>query len=481
MFPVPTQPEGPIMEHRGDGPGQADSSPAVPVAAVLGYFVLTTALVTSFGRPNLPSLLLLVLLLPALVIVSRRRWSHEAWRRAGRLLPFAFRCVIALFFVVSCAFTLGLSCGRGAAAAPPAVGLLLLGALQATYFLPARLRPRWVFPAVLAVCGYLGAWQIAFVPRPSFDVLILQQAADGFLLAGQNPYASEYPPTEDSFLYGPAFVSDGRWQTFPYPPLQLLLTLPGYLLGDVRWAMLAAMLGAAALMAALGRKGGESRDELPELAAVLFLCNPLNCVILDRGWTEPILCLASAASFWAAGRRRGGVLAAALAAIVGIKQYGFLMTVPLWAARRLTWRVALGAVALAFITVLPFLMWDPSAFWRGVVRGHAEAAMRTDSLSVVVAVATYTGYQPPGVLGFAAAPAVGFAAFVRRSPSLAQAAVGGAAVLLAFFLFGKAGHMNYYWLAASLLPMAVAVSAGDASPGKTGGASTRPSVELGQV
>jgi hypothetical protein len=480
MLPVPTRREGTVVENRGGSTGRANSPLAVALAAVLGYFVLTVALVTSFGLPSLPSLVLLVLLLPALVLVSRRSWSDEARYRAGRLLPFALRCVIGLFFVASCAFALALSCGRGAAAAPPVGGLLTLGALLAAYFFPARLRPRWLFGAVLAVHGYLGAWQVAFVPRPSFDVMILQQAADGFLLAGQNPYASAYPPTEDSSLYGPAFVSDGRWQTFPYPPLQLLLTLPGYLLGDVRWAMLAALLGTAALVAALGRKGGESRDELPELAAVLFLCNPVNCVILDRGWTEPILCLASAASFWAAGRRRGGVLAAALAAVVGIKQYGFLMTVPFWAARRLTWRVALGAGALAFLTVLPFLMWDASAFWRGVVRGHAEAAMRTDSLSVLVAVATHTGYQPPAAVGFAAALAVALAAFVRRSPSLAQAIVGGAAVLLAFFLFGKAGHMNYYWLAASLLPMTVALSAGDASPRESGGVTTGPPVELGR-
>jgi uncharacterized membrane protein len=359
--------------------------------------------------------------------------------------------------------------------------LLILGALLAAYFFPARLRPHWIFPAVLAVCGYLGAWQIAFVPRPSFDMIIVQQAADGFLLAGQNPYASEYPPTEDSFLYGPAVVSGGRFQTYPYPPLQLLLTIPGYFLGDVRWAMLFALLGTAALVAAAGRKREGSPEEWPELAAVLFLCNPLNGVILDRGWTEPILCLAGAASLWAAGRRPRGVLTAALAAVLGIKQYGFLLTVPLWAARRLTWRVALEAGALTLVTVLPFLLWDPSAFWRGVVRSHTQAAMRMDSLSVLVAVATYTGYQPPAAVGFVAALAVALAAFAGRSPSLAQATVGGAAVLLAFFLFGRAGHLNYYWLAASLLPMAVAVSAGDVSPGKSGGVSTGSSVELGQV
>ncbi len=34
----------------------------------------------------------------------------------------------------------------------------------------------------------------------------------------------------------PSVVKDGHMQTYPYTPLQLLLTVPGYLLGDVRWA-----------------------------------------------------------------------------------------------------------------------------------------------------------------------------------------------------------------------------------------------------
>src|SRR5262249_52828510 len=152
--------------------------------------------------------------------------------------------------------------------------------------------------------GLLGIWQICALPKPLIDVWVLQQHADATLLQGENPYATEYPPIQDAVLYGPAVVRDGRIQTFPYPPLQLLLTLPGYLLGDVRYVMLAALLGAAAVMASVGRTGGEQSGWASELAAVLLLCHPQNCFILNWAWTEPLLCAAFAASVWSAIRRR---------------------------------------------------------------------------------------------------------------------------------------------------------------------------------
>ncbi len=126
---------------------------------------------------------------------------------------------------------------------------------------------------------------------------------------------------------------------------------------------------------------------------------------------------------------------------------------PLWSSRHLTWRTTLIAAALAFSTFVPFLLWDAPALGRGVVRHHLDVPLRANSLCVPAAVVTYTGWQMPGAVGFAAALVTAVLAFARRLPSLAQATLGGMAVVLAFFLFGKGGHLNYYWFAGSLLPM----------------------------
>jgi hypothetical protein len=44
---------------------------------------------------------------------------------------------------------------------------------------------------------------------------------------------------------------------------------------------------------------------------------------------------------------------------------------------------------------------------------------------------------------------------------LAQLVLGGAAAYLAFIVFNKAAHMNYYWLVQGLLAGAVVLSAAE--------------------
>src|SRR5205085_1085574 len=47
-------------------------------------------------------------------------------------------------------------------------------------------------------------------------------------------------------------------------------------------------------------RGENGAAELSETAAALLLCNPLNPLILDKGWSEPLLALAVAGCLWAA-------------------------------------------------------------------------------------------------------------------------------------------------------------------------------------
>ncbi len=73
---------------------------------------------------------------------------------------------------------------------------------------------------------------------PHIDVWDFQQDSTAALMHGQNPYTVHYRniygPGVD---LGPGTVVDG-WTTFsfPYPPLTLLLDIPGRLIGDVRWS-----------------------------------------------------------------------------------------------------------------------------------------------------------------------------------------------------------------------------------------------------
>jgi hypothetical protein len=185
----------------------------------------------------------------------------------------------------------------------------------------------------------------------------------------------------------------------------------------------------------------------------------LGLVVITQGWNEPFLALAVGLSLWCVVRRKRYAFAVALAAVVGLKQYGLLWLVVPWWARCLTWRNATTAVVLVLLVILPFVLCNPGALWRGVVLCHLDSPFRPDSLSISAAVFSWTGWQPPAVLGFLAALAVVLALTMRRPTWLASASLGGAGVYLAFVLFGKAGHLNYYWFVAFLLATAISLAA----------------------
>ena len=71
------------------------------------------------------------------------------------------------------------------------------------------------------------------------------------ILKGTNPYTITFPDVIGAEWYGPGVSVNGRLRFgYPYMPLTLLMSLPGYLVaGDVRCSHLAAMVGAAALIA----------------------------------------------------------------------------------------------------------------------------------------------------------------------------------------------------------------------------------------
>jgi uncharacterized membrane protein len=228
---------------------------------------------------------------------------------------------------------------------------------------------RWRIAAFLLLYLLLGAWHIMTSPVPEIDVWHFQQEASAVLLRGENPYAAEYPNVfeDPSRYYAEGIVKDGKVQSFPYPPLSLLLALPGYLLGDVRWSLLLAMVGTAGLMVAAARRLGLPAGHVAELAAVASLCHPLGLPVLANAWTEPFLMLAVTFSVWAMAGRNGTVLGLALAGVLALKQHGVLWLAPVARSGRLRGWVALLAVLLAVALNLPFLVWNPPAFWRGVV------------------------------------------------------------------------------------------------------------------
>lgn len=185
------------------------------------------------------------------------------------------------------------------------------------------------------------------------------------VLAGRNPYATRHSGIETT--PGPWGGSTFEWEThFPYFPALAVLQIPGI---DYRWT---ALLAYAALLLAL-------RDR--PLALVAF-ANPIVARLAASGFNDfvPLALLAwslrgRSASRGASAPRPSKAFAWLAGLAAAAKQFA-LPIVLLDCAIRREWRRAALATLAAAAVVLPFVLWDPAAFWRAVWAQNAERAGR---------------------------------------------------------------------------------------------------------
>src|SRR5439155_15537674 len=99
-----------------------------------------------------------------------------------------------------------------------------------------------------------------------------------YAITFQDPYGGRSP------WYGPGLSVGGRLQFgYPYPPLPLLLALPGHWLGDCRYSSALAV----ALAGALIGYAGNNRTSFA--AAILYMYMWRTFWVIEESWTEPYL------------------------------------------------------------------------------------------------------------------------------------------------------------------------------------------------
>ncbi|HET8627489.1 MAG TPA: hypothetical protein VFL91_08720 [Thermomicrobiales bacterium] len=336
-----------------------------------------------------------------------------------------------------------------------AVALVLAGA--------ALVAPRpwsdWALPALLVAYAWCGWWILAHLPLPGIDVYVFQRDAAAALFHGQNPYTLTFPNMygAHSGYYAPQVeVGDRLAFGFPYPPLSLFLVLPGALLGDYRYAQLAALVLAGWLMAraAPGRVGAG--------AAALLLFTPRGFFVLQQGWTEPFaVCLLAATVYCA--RRAPRWLPLALGLLFAVKQY-LVFAAPLavlllprpWSWRAL-WRLYWQSAVVALAASLPLVLWGLPAFVRSAVTLQFYQPFRLDALSYVAWFARDGGPRLTWLALPALVPATALALWrAARTPAGFAAAV--ACVFLVFLVTNKQAFANYYFFVLGALCCAIAAT-----------------------
>jgi hypothetical protein len=299
---------------------------------------------------------------------------------------------------------------------------------------------------------------ILTAPHPFIDVHVWQIEAIRALLHGTNPYAITMPNIYGHDLfYSSGMVVNGRVQIgYPYPPLTLFLSVPGYFFGDHRYTELAAMTIAAALMVA-SRPG-----RLSAIVAAVFLLTPRIFFVLEEGWTDPLpvamLCLVVFCAF-----RASKLLPYAFGLFLATKQY-LILAAPLMVLllpRPFSWRQALQfflrAGAAAAVVTLPLMLLNVRAFFHDLIEFQALQPMRAESLSYLPIMAG-KGMSTPQWLCFVMAAAA-LALCLWRTPRTPAGFAGSVALVFAiFFAFGKQAFCNYYFFVVGAICCAVAAS-----------------------
>jgi Dolichyl-phosphate-mannose-protein mannosyltransferase len=253
--------------------------------------------------------------------------------------------------------------GRGQDLLPSPARMALVLAWPAALLLFALSNRVSVVIGYCIAGGFVLRW-VDFFPGGGSDVLPATAEAIATTLAGGNPYAhwymSERPPSDN----------------FPYPPIEMLIHLPGYLVAGLTGVRFTEVIAALLVMLAfawLARRVSVTAA-LPALALYAALPNLVNLSV-DAGndtSTGAMLLLAVLAAAWAAEREfdQNALLAAGLVAglAAGTKQTTLFAVILLaafvWhrAGRPAATRYIAAAVLLLGLSALPFLVLDPGRF-----------------------------------------------------------------------------------------------------------------------
>lgn len=339
--------------------------------------------------------------------------------------------------------------------------VVLQGLVLATYLRDLLSGARSVAPrsaairfAVLGALTFVGCLEtLRLIPVPPIDVWDVQTQGANALLSGQNPY--DVVRVWDT---APGVISNDT--PYVYPPLQLLLTIPAKLLGDVRLTMIAAVLVIGVAVRRVARAVSPDAHPLITDAPALFVwMAPKTFYVIEQAWIDPvqIAFIASACAF--AFERRIALAAAVFGLSLASKQTMFWVF-PLAAAHfRLRPKELAICVGTAAATAVPFALWSFGGLFHSNVGFLTGLKPRSDALTFIQWAHRVLDIDVPHRIAFVLA-AIVVALVVWRRGSPHRFGMALALTYFFFFAFNRWANANYYFFTGGAAALGAAAALG---------------------
>ena len=351
----------------------------------------------------------------------------------------------------------GIYSSIGALLLVPAIALCAAGIMASSVEQkPEDKHHIWSLRAVMAIAllyhCFASIWLLSVQPATGIDVYLFQHHSAAALLRGVDPYTltteNIYGP--HTLYYGPETLVRNRVQIgLPYPPASLFFILPGFLLGDLRYAYFTAVILSALTLIRLHMNWATVG------VACALLLSPMVRYVELQSWTEPFVLLTLTCTVYAAVKRSWW-LPIALGCFFASKQYSILALpfTPMLlgnSAWKPTRRLLSVGMIVATTLTLPMALWNVPGFWRDIVLCQFRQPFRKDSLSLGNLLFPI---PLPAILVLVVIGVIFAMRRARPHPSMFAACFGF--VFLIFVAVNKQAFCNYYFLVIHTLLLSAA-------------------------
>jgi len=303
----------------------------------------------------------------------------------------------------------------------------------------------WTVVALLFVSRYL---IIPVSPSPIIDVYTLMTMASDYLYSGVNPYDAFYPDTTDgAYGYAPALN---------YWPGSVLITLPFWLMGDVRGVSVFFECASLIFLWKLTKRIPFTERAL---LILLWLSFPLHLFVIENVWIEPVLCFGIIACTYFLYSRKMAPVGIITGLLLSIKQTILPMAgllILFTGIRGIKPRlISTLIVAGVFIGIsIPFIIWNPPAILENTITTFLTRPMRSDAFTIPAILKNESDVTISATINLIAylliiASAIYVTSICKKNPVGAWLLGLNIAYGL-MFLFGQQAFSNYYYLVSCL-------------------------------